>query len=84
MFKFPLIEKKQFQFIMFKFKLVEKKWIQKHEKTTDLSQVTDKFYILQLFQVHCHLDENGTHNLGDNCIVFENFTASIGHLIFAN
>ena len=24
------------------------------------------------------------HNLGDNCIVFENFTASIGDLLVAN
>jgi len=32
------------------------------EKTTDLSQVTDKLYQMLLYQVHLTMNENQTHN----------------------
>jgi hypothetical protein len=33
------------------------------EKTTDLSQVTDKFYQTKLYRAHLAMGGNGTHNI---------------------
>ena len=33
------------------------------EKTTDLSQVTDKFYDIMLYQIHLDMNRVQTHNV---------------------